>query len=246
MNKPVVNALPQDSRQPESLSIDRIVAILGKSAVQSFVRAILIVAFGSIAISMASGIWEEMAPSLPPGFGQKPEVEAATPAPSNTPETWSAEHRFLIVFGLIFILTVWFRLKHDTAESKAESHLEKFTNHLSENWFRLIVGNAIGALISAIVLVWVQQFTFANMLLHWLLESILSGLQTLAQQFLGTSRADTVQAWFSWYGDNQLKFTFWFFYLSAICDDFGIPNFKTLGRRLARGLLKRMKRQEAL
>ncbi|HWW01402.1 MAG TPA: hypothetical protein VNZ64_17025 [Candidatus Acidoferrum sp.] len=29
---------------------------------------------------------------------------------------------------------------------------------------------------------------------------------------------------------NQFKFTFWFFYTAAICDDLGLPNFKTLGR----------------
>jgi hypothetical protein len=93
--------------------------------------------------------------------------------------------------------------------------------------------------------VWIQQFTFANLVLHWLLESVLASLQSLAHQFLGGG-ADTVTAWCSWYVDNQLKFTFWFFYLSAICDDLGIPNFKTLGRGLARVTLKRIRRQVAL
>jgi len=39
-----------------------------------------------------------------------------------------------------------------------------------------------------------------------------------------------VKAWFNWYGDNQLRLNFWVIYLGAICDDFGIPNFKSLAR----------------
>jgi hypothetical protein len=249
MNEPVVNTPPQDSSPREILSLDRVISIIWESAVQSFIRAILVVVFGSIAISMASGIWEEMAPSRPPGFGHQPEAEATTSGPRPAWGTWFSEHRFLIIFGLIFVLTLWFRLigrKQDAEESRAEFHLGKITHHLSENWFGLIVGNAFGALISAIVLVWVQRFTFASLVFHWLLESMLASLQNLAQHLVGTGRAYTVQAWFSWYGDNQLRFTFWFFYLSAICDDLGIPNFKTLGRRLGRKLLNRIKHQEAL
>jgi hypothetical protein len=249
MNDPVVNARPQDSHPPEILGLDRIVAILWESAVQSFIRAILVVVFGSIAISMASGIWQEMAPSRPPGFEQRPKAEATSPSPLPGWETRFSEHRFLIIFVLIFVLTLWFRLvgrKLDPEESKTMSHLGKITNNLSENWFGLIVGNALGALISAVVLVWVQRFTFASLLFHWLLESVLASLQNLAQHLLGTGRTNAAQAWFSWYGDNQLRFTFWFFYLSAICDDLGIPNFKTLGRRLGRKLLNRIKHQEAL
>src|SRR3974390_3597336 len=201
MNEPVVNT--QDSPQPEILSLDRVVAILWESAVESFVRAILVVVFGSIALSMASGIWEEMAPSRPPGFGRQTQAEATPPSPRPAWENWFGEHRFVIVFGLIFALSAWLRLvreRRGSGESKAESHLGKITHHLSENWFRLVVGNAFGALISAMVLVWVQRFTFANFLFHWLLESVLASLQKLAQHLVGTRGADTVQAWFGLYG----------------------------------------------
>jgi hypothetical protein len=246
MNGPPVNTPSQDSPQPAMLTPERVVAILWRSAVESFVRAILVVVFGSIAVSMASGIWEEMVPSRPPGFGHLLETENPPPGAPPQWETWFGEHRFVVVFGLIFALTAWFRLvreRQQTEESKSESHLNKITHHLSENWFRLVVGNAFGALISAFVLAWVQRFTFANLVFNWLLHSVLSVLQSLIHQLLGAGRADTFDAWFGWYGDNQLKFTFWFFYLSAICDDLGIPNFKTLGRRLARSVLKRVKRQ---
>ena len=153
--------------------MERVIAILWESAVESFIRAILVVVCSSIAISIASSIWEEMAPSRPPGFQRQPAAEAPAPGAPSAWETWFVEHRFLIVFGLFFSLSVWFRLlrpKQSPEESKAESHLKHITHHLSENWFHLVVGNAFGALISAVVLVWVQRFTFANLLFHWLLE----------------------------------------------------------------------------
>lgn len=248
MNKPVVHAPPQESHPPAPLSLDRVSAILWESAVESFIRAILVSVFGGIAISMASGIWEEMAPSRPPGFRHQAEAENLPPGAPPRWETWFGEHRFAIIFAIIFALTVWFRLVRErqrSEESKAESHLAKITHHVSENWFRLVVGNAFGALISAIVLLWGQRFTFANLLFHWVLESVLSGLQSFVHQLLGTGRTETFEAWFNWYGANQLKFTFWFFYLSAICDDLGLPNFKTLGRRLARKFVSRIRTREA-
>jgi hypothetical protein len=39
-----------------------------------------------------------------------------------------------------------------------------------------------------------------------------------------------VKVWWSWYDQNQLKFNFWLIYLAAVCDDFGIPNLKSLVR----------------
>jgi len=249
MNEPVVNTSPQESHPPAILSLDRITSILWGSAVESFIRAILVVVFGRIAISIASTICGEMLPSRPPGFGHHVEAETTPVGARPRWETWFGEHQFVVVFGLIFVLAAWSRLVREirhTEESKVESHLGKITDHLSENWFSLVVGNAFGALISAIVLVWVQRFTFANLIFHWLLESVLSGLHSLSQQLLGIGAADAFKSWFNWYGNNQLKFTFWFFYLSAICDDLGIPNFKTIGRHVARTILKRIKYQEVL
>jgi hypothetical protein len=48
--------------------------------------------------------------------------------------------------------------------------------------------------------------------------------------------AGSVGRWYWWYGQNQAKFLFWLLYSAAICDDLGLPNYKTLirwgGRRL--------------
>ena len=200
-------------------------------------KGILAIVFGSIAFGMASGIWEEMAPTPLPGFGGKPKAEAESPAAWSAWTASLSEHRFPIVFGVIFVPTLWVRLarfRGKREEPNGPSRLQRIGTRLSKQWFGLIVGNAFGALISAIGLVWVQQFTFASVFLHWLLESVLAHFQGVARHLLGARTGDAIQAWFDWCGDNQLKFTFWFLYLAAICDDLGIPNLKTLGRWLGR------------
>ena len=249
MNNPVVNLPPPESPPPGSLSLDAIFSAAWECAVESFVRTILVVVFGNIAIGIASSIWEEMLPSPPPGFEHKPEAEAVAPGPGSVGSKWFGDHVFLVTFCLIFLLTLWFRLgKRSPAglPGKLHPHLARITNDVSQNWFSLVVGNAFGALLSAIIVVWVQQFTLVNLIWHWLLGSLLSVAQNLAHYFVGAGTANTAAVWFHWYGDNQLKFTFWFFYLSAICDDLGLPNFKTLGRRLARRILKGRKPAQAL
>ena len=243
-----MNAAPENSPPPEILTADRVIGILWESAVESFVRAILVIVFGSLAIGAASEIWGEMAPSRPPGFAAKPAAEA-TPAVAHSDwEGQFGQHRFVIVFSLMFVLTAWFRLFRPRAGNElsgVERHVTRITRHVSENWFRLIVGNAFGALISAIVLIWIQRFTIPNLLFRWALESVMSGLQSLTETLFGVSQSNTIAAWLHWYGDNQLRFAFWFFYVSAICDDLGIPNFKTLGVWALRRIRSRISRPRA-
>ena len=91
------------------------------------------------------------------------------------------------------------------------------------------------------VLAWIPQFSWAQAVFHWVLATIGSALQTVSEHVFGMERTDGMRAWFDWYGDNQLKFNFWFLYVAAICDDLGIPNVKTLARLLWRRLRKRMR-----
>jgi hypothetical protein len=247
MNDPVApTPRPEDLPPPEVLSLDRILEAVWETAVESFIRAILMTVFGGIAIGLASGIWQKMAPSRPPGFQAHPEAESTASSPRPFWQAWIGEHRFLLLWGLIFLVTLWSRLvrrRVQSGESQPDSVVAQITHHLSENWFGLIVGNAFGALLSALVVCWLQQFTLANLLFHWAMDSILAGLHSFAERLLGPGRTGAFQAWFHWYGDNQFKFTFWFFYVSAICDDLGIPNFKTIGAallgRLRRGFMRR-------
>jgi len=210
--------------------------ILFETALESAVKAFLVMVLGGIALGLVGGIWREMTPSRPPGFYAEPERAVA----SAHSHPWTASltrHTYLIIFGLLFASTVGVRLVRQgrsAADLSGKNRLSGIARQLSDGWFGLLVGNAFGALISATIIVWVQRWSWPAILFNWLVESVAAGLQNTAQSLFG--RGETVQSWFRWCGENQLRFTFWFLYLAAICDDLGIPNFKTLGRRLGRRL----------
>src|SRR6185436_10960123 len=99
-----------------------------------------------------------------------------------------------------------------------------------------IVGNAFAALALAIAVYWLERLSIARGVYGWIVNAIVPSLQNLGNHLLGTSRVETISNWLSWYGDNQLKFNFWIFYLAAISDDLGLPNLKSLARVLLRRL----------
>jgi hypothetical protein len=233
MDEPVVNASSGKGVQPPPLDLSRIPAMLWESAVEAFIQAIVISVLGTVAIEIAGGIWHEMTPSMPRGLAHQPLAEAAGAPRWNV---WSSfqNHRFGIIFFALFALKAWAQIVgRDSASEEATgrgAHARRIVKQVSENWFRLIVGNAFGALISAIVVVWVQQFTAWYWVRHLLLDSVSSAIHSVASHVFGAGGASAIGDWFSWYGENQLKLTFWAFYIAAICDDLGIPNLKTLGR----------------
>jgi hypothetical protein len=232
MEKPVANVPRENSDPREDLSFANVPAILWECALDAFIKSILATVFGGIAISLAGIVWHKMAPSAPPGFSPKPEAEARSPGTWSNWEATFKRNQFVIVFVVIFGLTLWGRLG-SSHQITCPSRLHKIGKQVSEQWFRLIVINAFGAMISAVVVVWAGQFTLTKLLFGWLVHSVVVGVENVVHQLFGARGGDTALAWFNWYGENQLKFTFWFFYLAAICDDLGFPNLKTLGRWLA-------------
>jgi hypothetical protein len=242
----IVNEPAQTSSQPQVWTVDKIAEVLWKSAVDAFVKSFLIIALGSVAIGIVSGICRDMIPTAPPGFAGK--LEAESSAGVNW-QAWSApfhHHRFLFVFGLVFLPTAWTRLARRNGQQEGASRLEKLNKKLSEDWFHLIVGNAFGAMVSAMVVVWVSQFSMTKMLFGWMLDAVWAGIQDIAKHLFGSPNESNVEAWFNWYNQNQLKFTFWFLYLAAICDDLGIPNLKTLGLRLWRRIRRRIRNKASV
>ena len=236
--------------QPSLPSLEQIPTILWDSAIEAFIQAILISILGTVAIEIAGAICGEMIPSAPPLFTHKQTAEADPEA--KAPTRWNVgssflEHRFGILFFLLFALKVWSRvIGHGSLTDLANScpsHAQRIGRHIAENWFGLIVANAFGALVSAIVVVWVQQFSSWYWIRHFLLDAVLANIRGLANQIFGTSGSNTIASWFSWYGENQLKLTFWAFYIAAICDDLGIPNLKTLGRWCWARMRKSLNRQ---
>jgi len=246
MNEPVANARTEVSPQQEGISLDQIPAILWECAVSAFVKSILVLVFGNIVIGIAGGILGDMMPSAPPGVHSKPLAESTSSIPWASWRGAMSRHQFHLVFAVVFITTLWTRLTRPEGggeESKNAPRLERMRRQLSENWFGLIVGNAFGAMISAMIVTWVQQFSPAKWLFGWLFGWVWAGLQDLVHSVFGTRSGDGLAVWLNWYGDNQMKFTFWVLYLATICDDLGIPNLKTLGRWLGRRLRKRMREQ---
>lgn len=226
-----------DSRT-ETLSANRIISLLWESAVQSFVQAILIVVLGTIAAGLLGNLWKEMIPSHPPAFIQKPEAEEAPVKSAHVGHAWTnslTDHRLALVFALIFMPTLGLNLAKAVRGERSgsvPSRSEMMLKQISENWFGLLVGNAFGAAVAAAVVGWVSQWALSAMILRAILPSLTGVLSSI----LGEAHSRTVQDWFAWYGANQYRFTFWIFYLSAIIDDLGLPNFKTIGRWLARSI----------
>lgn len=56
----------------------------------------------------------------------------------------------------------------------------------------------------------------------------------MAELFFDASQIATIQGLIQWFDANQMKFLFWMLYLSAVLDDLGLPNLKTLAKRVWR------------
>ena len=229
----------KQSQPPGNFSPEKLGDVLWESAAEAVVQTILILVMGGLALDLVGDLFHDMIPSPPPGLAGAAGVEAESSATWRHWRSSFTEYQFPIVFALLFILLASRRLFVRTqtqAQSKAVSRIQKIGRRLSEDWFTLIVGNAFGAMVCAMVLVWTQTFSLPQMLWGWFVESILPGFHKLAEQLFGANRVDAFGRLFSWYGENQIKFDFWFIYFASVCDDLGLPNLKTLARFLWRRL----------
>jgi len=213
--------------------------VLWSSAVDAFVKTILVLVMGNIALGILGGIFSEMMPSAPPFLSSNPHPETGSNSVSIMHVWWSAahEHQFVIVYVILFALTAGTRVLAvfpgaGGESSAAETRFQRISGNLSKNWFRLIVGNAFGALISAIVIYFVETFTGTRILVNLLLAATLPATKAIATFLFGSAIVNFVGGVFGWYGDNQIRFNFWILYVAAVCDDLGIPNLKTFARFL--------------
>jgi len=222
------------------LTLDRLPSILWATAVDAFVKTLLVLVLGQVTISVVGGIWHDMTPTMPPGIGFETHGEKGSASVWKPLET-SLKHKGpYFLCAVFFVLLGWQRLAGaGEREGEPATRTKKILKRVSEDWFGLIVWNGFGALISAMILVWVPQFSYAQWIWHWVLGAIGPVLQNGQEHLLGVERADAVRAWFGWYGENQFKFNFWLLYVAAICDDLGIPNLKTLARWLWRRVRNR-------
>jgi hypothetical protein len=208
------------------------------SAIDALVKTILIVVMGNVALGILGGIFNAMTPSWPP-FLNRTSGGHVDSNSSLMHSWWSAahKHQFAIVYVILFALCMRTRLAAvfpgETGETAVtETRFQKIGVHFSENWFRLIVGNAFGALVSAIVIYFVETFTGTRFLVNLILAAVLPVVKAIATFLLGSRIVTFIGGMFDWYGDNQLRFNFWILYVAAICDDLGLSNLKTLARFL--------------
>jgi hypothetical protein len=221
------------SARPRGLTLAKASDILWDCAWEALVLAFLVQIMGSIAIGLVSGIFREMMPSLPPGFAATPNAEAA---PSAWDFAWFQQHRFALLFAVFFTLKAAGRLARYSANQEhrnAVASLKRVTHRFSGGWFSLVVANAFTAFIGVLILQFTQQFSLTHLLWQFILGLFQPLFHALAS-LVPSRGARLFGGWWAWFGDNQLKFTFWLLYSAAICDDLGLPNYKSLGRFLWR------------
>jgi hypothetical protein len=244
---PVTSPITKTLEEPLRLTPAKVANILWASAVDAFVKAIILLVMGNIALGLIGAIFKEMAPSAPPFLAGHSNPQTDSNSSSVLHRSWASirEHEFLIIFAVFFVLCARTRLASAgfgiAGQTQiTETRFQKLSGQVSKDWFRLFVGNAFGALVSAVVIYFVQSFT-EGFLLKLLLAAVIPTLKTMAVFVFGSAVVNFVGGLFDWYGDNQLRFNFWILYLAAVCDDLGLPNVKTF----ARFLWSRWRRQKS-
>jgi hypothetical protein len=105
--------------------------------------------------------------------------------------------------------------------------------------------NAFLTVIAVMIIKFTQQFTLTAFLWHILGDLVTALIRTIANLF-STDAVKYVENLAAWYKINQPRFLFWLLYTAAICDDLGLPNYKTLGRFLWRRFFRREQPAPAL
>jgi hypothetical protein len=232
------------SNRPAQPLTGKLGEILWVSGKEALFMAFLVSILGCIAIGILSGICGKMTPSLPPGLEGHP---ALTSGPAHW---WHASrnaihrHSFAILFLALFVVKAALRLAHfsrSPRQRKAAALALRVTRRCSRDWFSLLIKNAFVAFLAVLVLQCVQQFSLTRLLWGAVRDTAYQALEA-ASRLVGWSHPGLLERWFSWYGANQTKFAFWLLYSAALCDDLGLPNYKTLARRVWKGVCKALQR----
>jgi len=233
------------TRKPKKLTPSKVTDILWDSAWEAFVLGIIVVIFGSIAFGFVSAVWGEMTPSLPPGLETEPKLEAEGSA---LDFSFFREHSYALIFLALFCgITAGRLLKYSRNEDqrRAAAWARRTFRRISDNWFGLIVVNAFVTVIAVAIIQFTQQFTLTAFLWHIVGDLVTALLQAVVNLF-STDAVTYVKNLVAWYKVNQPRFLFWLLYTAAICDDLGLPNYKTFGKFLWRRFFKREQPAAAL
>jgi len=153
----------------------------------------------------------------------------------------SSRGRFGLIFAVLFVGMAVGRLmrySRNQERRNAAVWLTRVSRRVSAEWFSLVVVNAIIASVMVSVLQITSQFTLTKVLWN-LAGTLFEPMIQAVAGFLPDGPVGAIKGLVNWFNANQLKFSFWLLYSAAICDDLGLPNYKTLGRFLSRRLKKR-------
>lgn len=225
-------------RKPAPLTFSALLEAVWNCAWETLVLTFLVRIFGSITFGIVSGLWHDMGPSLPPVLSPKPSPEAG----AHFQFGLFHRHGFVLLYSVLFLGKLAGKLLPWSPHSwqrERVAWLKTVFQKIYANWFGLIVGNAFAALGTAIALGIATQFSSTHMLWTLLVQMFSPLGHLLVSPIAGTAFFRAVESTVSWYGDNQFKFLFWALYSTAICDDLGLPNWKSLLRLLWRHLVPR-------
>lgn len=200
-----------------------------ESVLPAAAQTFLFVTLGSVATSLVGGLLQDKIPTPPPGLFW----------PSLPHLSWGAlqQHKLWIIWAVFFALGVWKRrMECSPSPGKTQAALLRAGDRLSQNWFGIFVGNAFAASISSVLIFWLSQFSFNNWLTHFLLNRLQEMGLFQAGGLAEASGWDSLRALWDWFVANQLNFTFWSLFLTAVLDDLGLPNLKSWSRLLWRRL----------
>ena len=224
---------PDPQPKPRRSATEVIVA----SATEAFGSALLLWILGGVAISIAGSFAEGMIPSMPPFFAGQ---QATGSHSARHQDAWWHTVRggaFVCFFAIFFAHSLWVGF-HGRGTGPGK-RLGRILFNLRENWFGLIVGNAISAWVAVLILGIAQDFSLVRMFWQWVWDLLLPVFGDAGRFVFGPSKSSSLGDWFSWYNANQTNLTFWFIYIAGAFDDLGVPNFKTLARWAWRRYQKR-------
>jgi hypothetical protein len=171
-------------------------------------------------------------------MGTEPKLEAES---SPLDFSFFREHRYALIFLVLFCgITAGRLLKYSPNEDqrRAAAWSKRAFRRMSDQWFGLIVVNAFVTVIAVMIIKFTQQFTLTAFLWHIVGDLVTALIRNVANLF-STEAVQYVENFVAWCKANQPRFLFWLLYTAAICDDLGLPNYKTLGRFVWRRFFKR-------
>jgi hypothetical protein len=218
-----------------ALTFGKAGSLIWGSACEALVLAFLIHILGSLAFQMLDGILEKMMPSLPPSLVSEPKSNTETAVTFRFTKT----ERFSLILAVVFVAVVMRRMIGHSryAEHRAVAIWDRLREH---DWFSLLVINASIASLMAPLVQALEQVAPLKMLWTFMVGILHPAIDAFLNLWPEVTETTIRDLW-RWYGANQLRFTFWLLYGAAVCDDLGVPNYKTLGCWFWRRLKKKRK-----